>query len=61
MRRRGLRHFMMGFRLDRMDQIRKFHRVLNEKDGNVVADEIEVSFLGVKFHGKAAYVSREVR
>ena len=54
MRRRRLRNFIMGFRLDRMDEIGKLHRVLDEEHGNVVADQIVVAFLGIKLDGETA-------
>ncbi len=44
-----LRHFVVGFRLDGMDEIGEFNGVLNEKDGRVVADQVEVAFLGIEF------------
>ena len=51
---------LMRLRLDRMDQIGKLDRVLNEEDGNVVADQIEVAFLGIELDGEAAHVARQV-
>ncbi len=52
-RRRGLRHREMRLRFRRMDQIRKLHRVLNEENRDVVADEVPVPFVGVELHGEA--------
>ena len=44
MRRAGLRHREVRFRLRGVDQIRKLHRVLDEEHRDVVADEIPVAF-----------------
>ncbi len=57
---RRLRITSIGFHLDGMDQVRKLHGVLNEEDGNVVPDHIEVAFLGVKLNGESAHVARQV-
>jgi hypothetical protein len=32
-----------------------------KKDGNVIADQVEIALFGVKLHGKPAHVSGEVR
>ena len=50
----------VGLGLHRMDEVGKFDGVLNEEDGDVVADEVPVAFLGVELHCKAANVAREV-
>ena len=50
----------MGFGLYRVDQIGKLHRVLNKEDGNVVADDVEVSFVGVKLDCESAHVARQI-
>ena len=59
-RRLALRHFIMGFRLDGMDNIRKFDRFLYEEDRDIVADQVPVSFLSVKFRRKTTDVSNGV-
>jgi hypothetical protein len=46
--------------LYRVDQIRKLHRVLNKKDGDIVTDEVIVAFARVKFNRKSAHVARQV-
>ena len=56
-----LRHRVVRFRLDRVNQIGEFHRILNEKYRNIVADEIPVALIGIELHGKAAHVARRVR
>jgi len=60
MRRSGLRHGVMWFGFDGVDQIRKLHRVLDEEDRDVVADQIPVAFVGVELDGEAARVARRI-
>jgi len=60
MRGGGLRIAAVRLHLHRMDQVGKLDRVLDEKHRNVVADEIEIAFLGVEFHREAAHVARQV-
>jgi hypothetical protein len=59
-RRLALRHFIMGLRLDRVDNIREFHRFLYKENRDIVADQVPVSFLSVKFRRKATDVSNGV-
>jgi hypothetical protein len=51
---------MMRFRLDGVDQIGKFHRILNEEYGYVIADQIPVAFVSVELHCKSAGVTCSV-
>ena len=60
MGRGRLRHGVVRLRLHGMHEIGKLHRVLDEEDGNVVADEIPVAFVGVELDGEAAHVARGV-
>ncbi|MNE31343.1 hypothetical protein D3C80_1249070 [compost metagenome] len=60
MRRLRLRKGAIGLLLGGMNEIRKLDCVLNEEDGNVVADEVPISFLGVELHGRAAHIPREI-
>ena len=60
MRRAGLRHREMRLGLGGVHQVRKLHRVLDEEDRDVVADQIPVAFVGVELHGEAADVARGV-
>ncbi|MNJ34547.1 hypothetical protein D3C77_292650 [compost metagenome] len=53
----GLRHLIMRLRLQRMNQIREFNRILDEEYGNVVADQIIVAFFGIKFRSKAPRIA----
>ena len=56
----GLRDFIVWFRLDGMNEVRELDRILDKEDRHIVADEIEVSFLGIKLDGEATHVPREV-
>jgi hypothetical protein len=47
----------IGQRLDRVNQIGELDRVLDEEDGHVVADEVEVTLFGVELDGEAANVA----
>ncbi len=51
-----LGHFGIRLGLHRVDQVRELHTVLDEEDGDVVADQVKVAFLGVELHGEAADV-----
>src|SRR5688500_12604265 len=51
---------MVWFRLDRMDKIREFNAILNEKYGDVIANQVKVALLGIELDCEAAHVSREV-
>lgn len=43
-----------------MNKVRKLDRFLDEEDGNIIPDQIPISFLRVKFGGKATNVSNGV-
>src|SRR5580704_9262526 len=60
MRRGCLRRSAVRLRLYRMNQVGEFNRVLNEKHRNVIANQVEISFAGVKLHGEAADISRQI-
>ena len=55
-----LRHGEVRLGLGRVHQVGKLHRVLDEEDRNVVADEIPVAFVGIELHREAAHVSRGI-
>ena len=55
-----LGHLVMRLRLDGVHQVGKLHRVLDEEDRNVVADQVPVAFVGVELDGEAADVARGV-
>ena len=59
-RRGGLREAAVRLHLHRMDQIGELDRVLDEEHRDVVADQIEVAFLGIELDGEAAHVARQV-
>ena len=59
-RARGLRHREVRLGLQRMHQIRKLHRVLDEEHRDVVADQIPVAFIGVELDREAAHVAHRV-
>ena len=59
-RRRCLRKSTVGLVLDRMREVGKLHRILNEKDRDVVADKIPIALFGIEFDGKTADVTREI-
>ncbi len=40
-----------------MNNIGKFESILDEEDGNVVSDDIPISFLRVKFNGETSHIS----
>ena len=60
MRRPRLRHGEVRLGLGGVDQIGKLHRVLDEEDRDVVADEIPVAFVRVELHREATHVSRGI-
>ena len=59
-RARRLRHGVVRLGLHGMDEIGKFHRVLDEEHRHVVADEIPVALVGVELDREAAHVARRV-
>ena len=58
--RRRLRNFVVRFGFDGVNEVGKFHRVLNKKDRNIVSDQIIIAFVGVKFDGETAHVARQI-
>ena len=52
----GLRVALLG-----VDEIGKLHRVADEEDGGVVADDVPVAFCSVDFQGEAARIALGVR
>ena len=59
-RARSLGHRMVRLRLQRMDEIGKLHRVLDEEHRDVVADQVPVALVGVELDGEAADVAHRV-
>ena len=60
MRRRCLRHSVMWFWLDGMNQIGKLHRILDEEYRHVITDHVPVSFVGIKLYCEATHIARGV-
>ena len=52
-----LREAAIGFHLHRMDEVREFHRVLDGEHRQVVADQVEIAFLGVELDREAAHIA----
>ena len=50
----------MRFGLHAVDQVGELHRILDEEDRDVVADQIIDALIGVELHGEAAHVTRQV-
>src|SRR5450759_426880 len=59
-RGRRLRKATVGFHFYGMDEVGEFDGVLDKEYRDVVADQVPVAFLGVKFDSKSAYVTRGV-
>ncbi len=38
----SLRHAVVGLGLDRVHEIRKLHGVLNEEDGHIISDQVQL-------------------
>ena len=44
-----------------MNKVREFNRVANEKYGRIIADQIIIAFIRIKFHSESARVPDCVR
>src|SRR3546814_20559864 len=55
-----LRSAAVGLHLDAVDEIGEFHRVLDEKDRDIVADEVPVAAVGIELDRKTAHIARGV-
>ena len=60
MRRRVLRIAAVGLHFDRMDEIGKLDGILDEEDGNVVSDEVEIALIRVELDREAANVAGQI-
>ena len=56
----GLRHRMVRLGLERVHEVGELHGVLDEEHRDVVADDVEVTLVGVKLRREAAHVARGV-
>ena len=61
MGRRGLRHRKVRLRLRCVHEVGKLHRILDEEDGDVVADQIPIAFIGVELDREAADIAGGIR
>lgn len=52
----SLRHLIMWLRLDSVNKIREFDGILDEENGDVVANEIPISFLSVELDSKTSNI-----
>lgn len=57
----GLRDFTIALGLDGVDQVGELDGILDEKDGNVVTDDIKVALVSVKAGGETVDIAGEVR
>ena len=60
MRRLRLRKGAVWLGLHGMNDVGKLDRVLNEENGNVVADEIPVALFRIQLDGEPAHIAREI-
>ena len=51
---------MVRLRLDGVNQVGEFHRVLDEEHRHVVAHQVPIAFIGIELDGKAAHIARRV-
>jgi hypothetical protein len=57
MRRLGLRHLVVGLGLRGMYKVGELDGVLDEEDGDVVANNVPDAFVRVELCGEATYVT----
>ncbi len=55
-----LRHGVVRLGLHRMNDVREFHRILDEEHRDVVAHQVPIAFVGIELHGEAAHVASGV-
>ena len=55
-----LRIALVGLHLDRVNEVGKFDRVLDEEHRDVVADEVPIALRRIELHREAAHVARGV-
>lgn len=53
----GLWYLVVRLGLNSMDKIRELNRILDKENGDVVSNQIPISFVGVEFHGKPTNVT----
>ena len=60
MRRLPLRNLVVRLGLDSVDDVGEFDRVLDEEDGNVIANEVPDTLIGVELHRKPTNIAYSV-
>src|SRR5678816_3317250 len=53
-------HFVVRFRLDRVNQIGKLDGILNKKNWNVIANEVEDTFIRIKLDCKSSGIACKI-
>ncbi|MNO73044.1 hypothetical protein D3C76_640030 [compost metagenome] len=53
-------NFIVGLRLHRMNEIGKLDRILDEEHRHVIADQVEIAFLGVELDRESAHVADRI-
>jgi hypothetical protein len=43
-----------------MNEVGELHRVLDEENRNIVADQIEIALPGIEFGGETTHIARQV-
>src|SRR5271170_3751326 len=56
----GLRESAVRFDLHGMNQVRKLHGILDKKYGNIISDQVEVTFRRVELNREPSYVACQV-
>ena len=59
-RRGRLRIATVGLHFDRMNEVGELHRVLDEKNRHIVADQIEVPLPGMEFGRETTHIARQI-
>src|ERR1700691_1674 len=59
-RRSSLREPAIGLYLDGVNQVRKFYSVLDEKNRDVISDQVEIAFCGIELNRKATHIPCQV-
>ena len=60
MGRGRLRKATVRFWFNRMNKIRKFHRILNKENRHIITDDIPITLFGINFYRKTAYITRRI-
>ena len=60
MGRLSLRKSSVGLLFDRMYYVRKFYRILDKENRDIITNQIPVAFLSVELDGKSSHVPRQI-